>query len=202
MMKLGNDLILELYDIEAVKFGNFKLKSGIESPIYIDLRSMISYPQLLKAISDMVWDCMHRCDFDLICGVPYTALPIAVTVSIKYDIPMLIVRKETKKEHGINRCVEGVYSSNQICVLIEDVITSGSSVLETIYKLKEVGVQVRDVIAVVDRCQGGKQAIMKSGCNVYSLFCIDEMVETLHHGKGLDSDIVSQVKSFINNNRF
>lgn len=95
---MSNDasIIQQLYKIGALQFGNFTLKSGKTSSIYINLRLIISYPQLLRQISNLMWEKVQHCQFNTICGVPYTALPIATTLSLDHDIPMILRRKEKK----------------------------------------------------------------------------------------------------------
>lgn len=97
------ELVLALHDIGAFKFGEFKLKSGLTSPIYIDLRVVISYPHLVQKICDVMWQKVSHVSFDAVCGVPYTALPIATALSIKYNKPMIIKRKEGAKDYGTRK---------------------------------------------------------------------------------------------------
>lgn len=143
-------LILELYQIGALQFGDFTLKSGKKSNIYMDLRRIVSYPFILKSISHAIWKKVSASEFDLVCGVPYTALPIATCLSLEHHIPMVMRRKE-KKEYGTKQMIEGQFSQGQRCLIIEDVITTGSSIIETGDELTKVGLVVQDVVALIDR---------------------------------------------------
>lgn len=167
-------MIEELYAIGAIKHGNFTLKSGIQSPIYLDLRLIVSYPHILKMISALMWEKIQHLSFDRICGVPYTALPIATCLSVQYDLPMVLRRKEVK-DYGTKKMIEGV--PGQTCLIIEDVITSGMSISETITPIQEAGMQVHDIVVVVDREQGGRQRIEAQGFRLHSLFTLTQLLD-------------------------
>ena len=101
-------LIFALYDIGCIKIGDFTLASGMKSPIYIDLRPIVSHPSLMKMVAEALWAKISSLQAELLCGIPYNALPIATCMSLTKNVPMVMVRKELK-QHGTKREVEGVF---------------------------------------------------------------------------------------------
>lgn len=188
--------IFSLYHIGAIKFGEFTLKSGISSPIYIDLRLVVSYPSLLRQITDLLWMQIKHLEFECVCGVPYTALPLATVMSIEHTIPMVMRRKEIK-QHGTKKIIEGVVQKGKTCLVIEDLITSGSSLFETIEPLEHVGLQVRDVVVLLDRQQGGKQRLEQKGYRVHALLTLTELLNTLKEDQTISSDISDRVLALL-----
>jgi len=191
---------LEAYKLEIIKFGKFTLKSGIESPFYVDLRPLISEPKILKHLANYLLEILPLDNFDLICGVPYAAMPVATAMSLESYIPLILKRKEAKT-HGTKKIVEGVYKKEQNCLLVEDVITSGESLLETITEIENEGLKVSDVVVILDREQGGKETLENRGYKVHTLFSISEILEILEQEKKLNKEDLSRIHDFLHGNK-
>ena len=185
-------LIGSLYQIGAIKIGDFTLKSGKTSKIYIDLRQIISHPPILQKVADAIWQTISDCKPDLICGVPYTALPIATCISLEHQIPMIMRRKE-KKEYGTKQQIEGAFTPGQRCLIIEDLITTGSSIIETATDLEAAGLCITDVAFLIDRQQGGKENLKNKNYHAHSVFTLKEILDTLKNS----TEISSQEKDVI-----
>jgi uridine monophosphate synthetase len=193
-------LISGLYEINGVKFGGFKLKSGIMSPIYIDLRVIISYPKVLRMVAEALWEKAENLSFDLICGVPYTALPIATVMSIEHDKPMVMRRKEVK-EYGTKKAIEGAFTSGQTVLIVEDLVTSGSSVFETIEPLELEGLKVKDIVVLLDRQQGGQENLAGKNYNLHAVFNMAELLGTLLASGQINQKTHQEVTKFIDENQ-
>lgn len=189
-------LILKLHEIQAIQFGNFTLKHGVQSPFYIDLRIAISYPALLKEMSELIAKRVKSLNYDLICGVPYAAIPLATALSIRDDIPMIMLRKKAK-EYGTKKVIEGVFQPGQTCLVVEDVIAVGASILETAEQLRREGLKVTDAVVVVDREQGGNKKLQQEGIQLHSLIPISELITTLERAKKISESTAQAVKAFV-----
>ncbi len=194
-----NDLILRLYDIDAIKFGTCTLKSGIESPFYIDLRLVPSYPLLLKAVSEEMWKKIAHLDFEVLCGVPYSALPITTTIALLHNRPMIMKRKEIK-EYGTKKAIEGAYKSGQRCVIVEDLVTTGMSTIETGEALKYEGLIVKDAVVLVDRQHGAEQNLKDRKMTLHSVMTISDIVSTLTSVGRISTDEAAKITSFVQHN--
>ncbi|MDO5615518.1 MAG: orotidine-5'-phosphate decarboxylase [Cruoricaptor ignavus] len=198
-MESKKEFFLECYKLGIIKFGRFTLKSGIESPFYVDLRPLASDPKILKHLANYLLDMLPLDNFDLICGVPYAALPMATAMSLESYLPLIIKRKEAK-EYGTKKLIEGIYQKGQNCLLVEDVITSGKSLLETIPEIENEGISVSDIVVVLDREQGGKQLLESKGFRVHTLFTISEVCKMLKEENHLTDDEIQRINDFLAGN--
>lgn len=198
-MENKKEFFLECYKLGIIKFGRFTLKSGIESPFYVDLRPLASDPKILKRLANYLLDMLPLDNFDLICGVPYAALPMATAMSLESYLPLIIKRKEAK-DYGTKKMIEGIFQKGQNCLLVEDVITSGKSLLETIPEIENEGISVSDIVVVLDRQQGGKEMLESKGYRVHTLFTISEVCSILKEENHLSDDEVTRIDDFLKGN--
>jgi uridine monophosphate synthetase len=198
-MESKKEFFLECYKLGIIKFGRFTLKSGIESPFYVDLRPLASDPKILKNLANYLLEMLPLDNFDLICGVPYAALPMATAMSLESYIPLIIKRKEAKN-YGTKKLIEGIYQKGQNCLLVEDVITSGKSLIETIAEVEQEDLKVADIVVVLDREQGGKQLLESKDYRVHTLFNITEVCGILKETGELSNDEVKRIQDFLQGN--
>jgi len=190
------EFIIELYKIGAIKFGNFTLKSGANSPFYFDLREMISYPNLLNGISNLIASKVKNMDFDYVSGIPYTALPIATLVAEKLNKPLIYARKE-EKSYGTKNEIIGKYKKGKKTLLIDDLITSGESILETAEKFHNGGLEIEDVLVIINRSAGAEKKLKEKGYNLHSLVELQEMLDILLEASLIDEEKMNQIRHFV-----
>ena len=142
-------LIEGLIESNCIKKGLFTLKNGESSKYYFNMKNLISKPKLLKFIGDEIYESLP--DFDIICGIPYGGLPIASYISTKYNKPMIIIR-DKQKQYGMQNLIEGEYKKSDRCIIIDDVLTTGGSIIETYEILKNI-VNVIHIHVILDRQQ-------------------------------------------------
>ena len=177
---LIKNLIKKIIDANIIKFGQFTLKSGQQSNMYFDFKKIVSYPKILMKISYELSKLINKYDKEntILCGVPMGAIPYATIISTITNIPSIMIRDSTKT-YGLQNLIEGEYINNvtdkpKECILIEDVVTTGMSVIETIKKLETNGIMVTQIIVILDR--GGLDNIKQLGYNVVSLLKIDNIL--------------------------
>ena len=190
-----------IFDTGCVKFGDFTLKSGIKSPIYVDFRVTISNPTLLKEIGEIMGAKAKELNPDRLGAIPYAGLPLGVSASISADIPLIYSRKEAKS-YGTGKLIEGNFNKNDNILILDDIVTDGASKIEAILPFKEAGMNVKDILVIIDREQGGKKLLADAGYTLHSLGTLTDIIEHLSNIDKISYEMKDKVKDFINQNQF
>lgn len=164
----------EIFQLSFIK-GTFKLRSGIVSNEYFDKYQFESQPRILNNIAKYLLRLLPS-DFDALAGLEMGGIPVATAMSLLLKKPVAFVRKKAK-EYGTMKIAEGIDVSNKTLVVIEDVVTSGGQVAESIIHLRELGAKVELAVCVIDREQGGSDNLAKVNVELRSLFKMSELKE-------------------------
>src|SRR5512147_378850 len=190
----------ELLSAGCIKFGSFTLKSGLQSPIYIDLRQIISHPQLLAEVAEAYLPIVSSLQFSRIAGLPYAAIPIATAISLAGNYPMIYPRKEAKT-YGTKAEIEGEYHARETVVVIDDLATTGGSKFEAIEKLTGAGLVVKDVVVLVDRQSGAKESLAQAGYSMHAVLTITEILDYWEENGKVAKDKIAETRKFLKDSR-
>ena len=189
-------IAVDLLESGCVRFGNFQLKSGLESPIYIDLRLLVGMPDLLNRIADAYISKLRGLEFKRLAALPYAGLPITTAISLKSGIPMVYPRKETK-DYGTQAEIEGIFSPGERVILIDDLSTTGGSKFEAIEKLNSVDLKVEDVLVLIDRESGAHEELAEAGFRLHAIFTLTQLLDIWKTGELISQNHVNDVQKFI-----
>ncbi len=190
------DLALGLHDTGAIQFGSFTLQSGAQSPFYVDLRLVVSNPDVLahaaRALDEMVTDVY----FQRIAAIPYAALPIGTALAIQTKTPLLYPRKE-RKTYGTGRAIEGNFTPGETVLVVDDLITTGASKFDAIEPLRSAGLRVRDVAVLIDREGGGREELASQGIMLHSVFRLRELMDLLVEHERITPEQRDEVQMYV-----
>jgi uridine monophosphate synthetase len=196
-MDSTRDLALALFDIEAVRFGRFALHSGKISPIYIDLRLLISRPSVLRQAAIEYSRVLAGLTYDLLAAIPHAGLPIGTAIALETDQPLVFPRKQIKT-YGTGKQIEGKWQVGQTAIVIEDLITSGDSILQGIAALKASGLHVREALVLIDRQQGGREALAAAGYQLHAVMTMTDLLTYLEEGGRISAHERHRVLNLLN----
>ncbi|MGB2926481.1 MAG: orotate phosphoribosyltransferase, partial [Limnothrix sp.] len=187
------DLILQLFDLGCLIFGEYVQASGATFSYYIDLRKIISNPQVFAQVIKAYAEIVQTLQFDRIAGIPYGSLPTATGLALRLNHPMIFPRKEVKA-HGSRRLIEGNFEPGETIAVIDDILISGKSIVEGAKKLESAGLVVKDMVVLIDHEDGVKKRIKDQGYNAYSVLKISEITETLFDAKRITKSQYDSLK--------
>ncbi|MFQ5615910.1 MAG: orotidine-5'-phosphate decarboxylase [Anaerolineales bacterium] len=185
-----------LLSLGCVRFGEFTLKSGLQSPIYVDLRRLIADPRVLAQAAAAYLPILRTLEFDHLAALPYAAMPIATAISLQGGWPMIYPRKEAKS-YGTKAQVEGVFQPGEKAVVIDDVISTGGSKIEGAEKLIAAGLRVEDIVVLVDRGMGGDQFMAERGFRLHTVFTLPELLDYWERNGQVEADKIAAVREFL-----
>ena len=180
-------LIRGLYDLGAIRFGEFTLKSGAVSPVETDMSALIARPALLRRIAHVFQAYAANLAFDRVAALPMSGLPLGLALSLNMDRPLIYTRPASMGGAD-ERYIEGIYKPGETVILIDAVIEQGRGILETIQLLKAVRLQVNDVLVLVDRQMGGVETLASKRCHVHSVLTLGEILDMLHQMRRMSTD--------------
>ena len=199
-MEFVKEFVTFLHQKEVIKFGNFTLASGKNSSYYVDLRLVPSYPHefrmMIKYLENQITKDIGLENFESIVSVPTGGLVIASALAIETVKPLIYVRSKPK-DYGTSKSVEGKIHDGMKVVMIDDVATTGGSVVNAIKSLTEVNVPVKDAYVIVDRMEGADKALAELGVKMHSILNILQITEILYDQKMINVDILDKVKKQI-----
>jgi orotate phosphoribosyltransferase/uridine monophosphate synthetase len=176
----------ELFKLDAIEFGDFTMgRTAVHSPIYINLRRLISSPKALARCARIIRDELetlmsmrnpHVQPFTLVAGVPFGGLHVATAFSLAVNTPMIYIHPPAMPKSDV---IEGLYVRGQTCLIIDDLITGGGSILQTATTLSEAGLVVRDAVTLIDRQEGGRDALRRAGINLVSILTLEQIANYL-----------------------
>ena len=202
-MEFVKEFATFLHQNEIIKFGDFTLSSGKNSSYYVDLRLVSSYPhefrKMVKNLQNLISEEIGIDNFETLASVPTGGLVIASALAIETVKPLIYVRTKPK-EHGTSKSIEGKIREGMKVLMIDDVATTGGSVVNSIKLLKEAGIIVSDAYVIINRLEGAEKLLASEGVKMHQLTDILEITNLLHDEKLVSDEIVQKIKTQLSKN--
>jgi orotate phosphoribosyltransferase len=202
-MEFVKEFAIFLHQNDIIKFGDFTLASGKKSSYYIDLRLVASFPHIFrkmtKNLQKLVSEKTGLDNFDSLVSVPTGGLVIGSALAIETVKPLIYVR-DKPKDYGTTKSIEGKIFSGMKVVLIDDVITTGNSVINGIKQLKDAGLSISDVYVIINRLEGASNALKLEEVNLYQLTDVLEIATILFQEKLVSKEILDKINNQISQN--
>lgn len=189
-------LAQDLIESQCVRFGQFTLKSGAVSPIYLDLRRLITHPQILARAAKMYATKLRDLQFDRLAGIPYAGLPIATAISLAMNRPLIYPRREAK-DYGTKAAIEGDFNAGETIAVIDDLATTGGTKIESIQKLESAGLKVKDIVVLIDREQGAGALLSEAGYRLHAVVTLPELLEVWRESGAITRQQFDEVTAFL-----
>ena len=199
-MEFVKEFAIFLYKKEIIRFGDFTLASGKKSSYYVDLRLVPSHPiefrKMVKYLENEISQDIGLDNFDSIVSVPTGGLVIASALAIETVKPLIYVRSKPK-DYGTSKSVEGEIHEGMSVVMIDDVATTGGSVVNAIKSLNKVNISIKDAYVIVNRMEGAYEALLELDVKMHSVLNILQITEALYEQNLVDKNILEKVKNQI-----
>lgn len=188
-------VIEELYKHGMIKLGKFKLSSGLESPFYIDMRRLYSYPDLAKRIISLLIRNTPLDDVEVLAGVATAGIPLATYIACLTHKPLAYVRSE-RKNHGTESMVEGDVMGKKVAV-IDDVVTTGASILRAVENLEKAGAIPVKAVVLIDREQGARERLAERDIKLYALIRVTELFRVLYSNGLINENTYNEIDRYL-----
>ena len=199
-MEFVKEFATFLHEKGALKFGDFTLTSGNKSSYYVDLRIVPSFPhqfrKMIKQLQSNISANIGLENFDYLVSVPTSGLVIASALAIETVKPIIYVRNKPK-DHGTSKTIEGSFEQGKKALMIDDVATTGGSVINAIKSLKESGLLISDTFVIINRMEGASQALEAEGIKMHNLTDILEITKILHDQNLISDSVLEKLKNQI-----
>ncbi|HJU12828.1 MAG TPA: orotate phosphoribosyltransferase [Candidatus Nitrosotalea sp.] len=196
-MDFVKEFAIFLQDSGAIKFGNFKLSSGKESAYYVDLRLVPSFPhqfrKMIKSLQNEISEKIGLDSFDFIASVPTSGLVIASALAIETVKPLAYVRQKPK-DYGTSSLIEGKMAEGSKVLIVDDVGTTGQSIVKAVRALKDAKMIVTDAFVIINRLEGAREALSSEGVRLHEVTDVMKISDTLYKEKLLDEETFGRIK--------